>query len=165
VRPRPPASGDDSGEGREGSESPGDRGRGGQILRGARELAGERPLTVTVRGGSMVPLLSDGDRVALAPSRWLLPGDVVAFRAGDGRLVVHRLLGYRWAGGIAIVTRGDASLDPDPPVARDRLLGKVVGPESILPTFAARRRALASYLRLAARALRRRVAGAPRRDA
>ena len=105
----------------------------------------------------MAPLLRDGDRVELAPARWPLPGDLVAFEAGDGRLVVHRLLGYRWtAGGLACVTQGDASPAPDPPVPRARLLGRVVAPAAVLPTAGRRGRAL---LALARRAL----AGAARR--
>jgi hypothetical protein len=135
--------------------------RARRLLRGVRELAGERPLAATVRGGSMAPLLADGDRVELAPARWPLPGDVVAFQAGDGRLVVHRLLGYRWAaGGLACVTQGDASPRPDPPVARARLLGRVVAPARALPTPSARARALAAFARRvlgrAARAFARR---------
>ncbi len=127
-----------------------------RLLRGARELAAERPLAATVRGGSMAPLLADGDRVELAPARWPLPGDVVAFQAVDGRLVVHRLLGYRWwAGGLACVTQGDASPDPDPPVPRRRLLGKVVAPAGALPSLAVRAGAAGAFLRRGLRKLAR----------
>jgi hypothetical protein len=124
--------------------------RARHLLRGVRELAGERPVVATVRGGSMAPLLVDGDRVEIAPARWPLPGDLVAFEAGDERLVVHRLLGYRWAaGGIACVTQGDASPRPDPPVARALLLGRVVAPARVLPTPARRARALGAFARRA----------------
>jgi hypothetical protein len=130
-----------------------------RLLRGARELAAERPLAATVRGGSMAPLLADGDRVELAPARWPLPGDVVAFQAVDGRLVVHRLLGYRWsAGGLACVTQGDASPDPDPPVPRDRLLGRVVAPSGALPSLAVRAGAAGALLRRGLRKLARGLA-------
>lgn len=142
--------------------SPSAAARDRRLLRGVRELARERPLAATVRGGSMAPLLADGDRVELAPARWPLPGDVVAFRAGDGRLVVHRLLGYRWAaGGFACVTQGDASPDPDPPVARERLLGRVVAPASALPSPALRLRALGALLRRALGRLARRSLSLP----
>ena len=121
-----------------------------RLLRGVRELTGEGPLGARVRGGSMAPLLADGDRVELAPARWPLPGDLVAFETGDGRLVVHRLLGYRWtAGGIACVTQGDASPAPDPPVPRSRLLGRVVAPARALPSPARRARALGALARRA----------------
>ncbi len=134
-----------------------------RLLRGVRELAAEAPLGVRVRGGSMAPLLADGDRVELAPVRVPLPGDLVAFEAGDGdggRLVVHRVIGYRWghrgaSGGLACVTQGDASPAPDPPVPRRRLVGRVVAPAAVLPSPARRARALAAFARLAlARAAR-----------
>lgn len=122
-----------------------------RLLRGVRELAAEGPLGVRVRGGSMAPLLKDGHRVEIAPARWPLPGDLVAFEAADGRLVVHRLLGYRWtAGGLACVTQGDASPSPDLPVPRGRLLGRVVAPASVLPSPARRVRALFALARRAA---------------
>ena len=121
-----------------------------RLLRGVRELTREGPLGARVRGGSMAPLLADGDRVELAPARWPLPGDLVAFEAGEGRLVVHRLLGYRWtAGGLACVTQGDASPAPDPPVPRARLLGRVVAPAHALPSPARRARALGAFARRA----------------
>lgn len=119
-----------------------------RLLRGVRELAAEGPLAVRVRGGSMAPLLRDGDRVEIAPARWPLPGDLVAFEAADGRLVVHRLLGYRWtAGGLACVTQGDAGPAPDSPVPRGRLLGRVVAPAQVLPSPARRARALLALAR------------------
>jgi phage repressor protein C with HTH and peptisase S24 domain len=128
------------------------------LERGVRELARERPLAAVVRGGSMAPLLADGDRVELGAVRWPLPGDVVAFATDDGRLVVHRLLGYRfWAGGLACVTRGDASPDLDPPVPRRRLLGRVVAPARALPTPALRGRALLAFCRRACGSLRSRL--------
>ncbi len=148
-RPAAPAAPDD-----------GAGGADGRLLRGVRELARRGPLAATVRGGSMAPLLADGDRVELAPAGWPLPGDVVAFAAADGRLVVHRVLGYRWAaGGIACLTQGDASPDPDPPVPRRRLLGRVVAPARVLPSMATRARAGGAYLRRAWRLLLRRAGG------
>lgn len=92
-----------------------------------RDLAAEAPVDATVRGGSMAPLLRDGDRVRIARARLYLPGDVVAFHAGDGRIVAHRLLGYRLHHGrLAGVTRGDAISQVDPPVPFGQLLGRVV---------------------------------------
>jgi signal peptidase I len=124
-----------------------------------RDLAREAPVTVTVRGGSMSPLLADGDRVEIAPARFYWPGDVVAFRAGDG-LILHRFLGYRRYGGrLAAVTRGDAAPRPDSPVSLDRLLGRVVrvGDRTVrqagLVSLAARARAAAAFLGLAVRRL------------
>jgi hypothetical protein len=122
-----------------------------------RDLAAEAPVDATVRGGSMAPLLRDGDRVRIARARLYLPGDVVAFRAGDGRIIAHRLLGYRLHHGrLACVTRGDAVSQLDPPVPFGELLGRVVSPP--LVSWGTRRRAAAAFLRLVVqRIVRRRV--------
>jgi hypothetical protein len=116
-----------------------------------RDLAREHPVEVTVRGGCMAPLLSDGERVKVAPARFYWPGDVVVFQTADGRLLVHRLLGWRpWAGVLAGVTQGDGCPCHDAPVPRERLLGRVTAPERARPRPADRLRALSTFLRLAA---------------
>ena len=129
-----------------------------------RDLAAQAPVEATVRGGSMAPLLKDGDRVAIARARLYLPGDVVAFRAGDGRIVVHRLLGYRFhLGRLAGVAQGDAAPLPDPPFPLEALLGRVVShPGPLSPWSArwaarwtARWTATAAYLAYLFRAARR----------
>jgi hypothetical protein len=112
-----------------------------------RGLAREGPVEVTVRGGCMAPTFADGERVRVAAARLYLPGDVVVFRAGDGRLVAHRLLGYRpWAGRLALVTRGDACPVHDAPVLLAAVLGRV---EDAHPTLRARLRASRRFLGLA----------------
>lgn len=124
-------------------------------LDAARAAARSGPLTLTVRGVSMAPLLADGERVQVARAAVYWPGDLVAFAAADGRLLIHRLLGYRpWAGGLAAVTRGDACPGPDAPVPLPRLIGRVVGRPDLAPP-AARVRALCGFLGLAARRLKR----------
>jgi hypothetical protein len=121
-----------------------------------RALARERPVEVTVRGGCMAPLLADGERVAVAPARLYWPGDVVVFQAADGRLLVHRLLGFRRAAGaLACVTRGDGVPRHDAPVPLSRVLGRVVAPRRARPAVADRLRAALAFLRLAARRLLR----------
>ena len=126
-----------------------------------RDLAASGPVAATVRGTSMAPLLVDGDRVAIARARLYLPGDVVAFRAGpagEERIVVHRLLGYRLhRGRLACVTQGDASPTPDPPFPLRELLGRVVshpGPAPLAPPRA-RLAAVAAFLRMLVRRLAR----------
>lgn len=99
------------------------------VLRAVRELAREEPVPLTVRGGCMAPVHADGSRVAIVPARVYWPGDVVAFQGPDGRLRLHRFLGYRWSGGrLAGVTRGDGCPAHDPPVPLASLLGRVPGP-------------------------------------
>ena len=131
-----------------------------------RALAAEGPVTATVRGGSMLPRLADGDRVEIARARFYLPGDVVAFHAGEGRIVVHRLLGYRlYRGRLACVTRGDAVPQLDAPVPLGQLLGRVVshpGPAPLAPPRA-RLAALGAFLGLVVRRVGRIVRGRRRR--
>lgn len=91
-------------------------------------LAAGELLWLVVRGGSMAPGLGDGERVAVSAARRLLPGDRVAYADPAGRLVVHRLLGYRlWRGRAALVTRGDAGSQVDLPVPRERVIGRLAG--------------------------------------
>jgi hypothetical protein len=96
------------------------------VFEALRGLAREGEVEVTVRGGCMAPGLADGGRVRVAAARFYLPGDVVVFRAADGHLVVHRLLGYRpFAGRLALVTRGDTCPVHDAPVPLAAVLGRV----------------------------------------
>jgi hypothetical protein len=112
-----------------------------------RGLAREGPVEVRLRGDCMAPRLVDGDRVLVAAARFYAPGDVVVFRAADGRLVAHRLLGYRrHAGALALVTRGDACPVHDAPVPLAAVLGRV---EGIRPTLGDRAAALRRFAALA----------------
>lgn len=115
-------------------------------LEALRGLVREAPVEVTVRGSCMAPRLADGERVRIAAARFCWPGDLVAFQAGDGRLRLHRVLGYRpWQGRIALITRGDRCPCHDSPVPLDRLLGRAAAPVR----FADRLRAGLAALRLA----------------
>lgn len=128
----------------------------GRRVRGLAELAQEGAVPMRVRGGSMAPLLSDGDRLEVGPARRYWPGDVVAFHDAAGRLVVHRLLGW-WplAGRMTLLTAGDAAEAPDPLVPCERLVGRVRGtdaqPAVLAVPPAARARALVRWLGFAAR--------------
>ncbi len=122
-----------------------------EVFATLRAMARERPVEVTVRGGCMAPRLADGDRVEVAPARLYWPGDVLVFRSSDGRLRVHRFLGYRLhAGRLACVTRGDGCACRDFPVPLDGVLGRVAGPGAG-PVL--RLRAALEYLRHALRRL------------
>lgn len=123
-----------------------------QLFAALQRMAREAPVTVCVRGGSMAPRFADGDHVLAAAARVYWPGDVVVFRAADGRLLVHRLLGYRlWKRGLALVTRGDACAGHDAPVP----LGAVLGRVAARPSLGDRGAALLGFLRLALRRLAR----------
>ena len=80
-----------------------------------------------VISGSMVPLIGVGDKVVVRTTRAdrLRRGDVVLY-AVDGTFHTHRLLARRRQGkATLLVTKGDASLTPDPPWREEQLLGKV----------------------------------------
>lgn len=91
-----------------------------------------------VSSGSMAPSLRVGDVLVVAPadSGSIDGGEIVTFhdpRQGD-RLVTHRVVRQNADG--ALVTRGDANLDPDPaPVDPDQVkgVGRVVVPLVGLP--------------------------------
>jgi len=123
------------------------------VFAALKDLALEAPVEVCVRGGCMAPWFADGDRVRVAAARVYWPGDVVVFRAPDGRLLAHRLLGYRpWKGALALVTRGDACAVHDAPVPLDAVLGRVAAAR---PSPAGRATALLRFFDLALRRLRR----------
>jgi len=85
-------------------------------------------LRLRVTGCSMLPSVWPGD-VLLARRLHIAKiskGDIVLFNR-EGRLVAHRMVST--IGGPEdprLITRGDAQLEPDPPVTAAELLGKVV---------------------------------------
>ena len=92
-------------------------------------LASGAPLAFRVRGNSMLPALASGDSIFVrhAEPSDAAPGDVVVF-ARSGHFVAHRVVRRSTeAQGSVLVTRGDACVDDDPPVAQDELLGVVTG--------------------------------------
>jgi SOS-response transcriptional repressor LexA len=97
-------------------------------------LVAEAPLRMQVRGGCMLPTLSDGTWIEVQSQRVYWPGDVLVLLAWDGRVLVHRLLmvyprrsGWRW------LTAADAATRPDASVARSKIIGKAVGVRIPLP--------------------------------
>jgi len=79
-------------------------------------------LHVRAPGGSMLPTIPRGAlvRVGPMPSDGVRVGDVVLALTGDGEPVLHRAIAVRRD---SIVMRGDASINVDPPVPLDRLIG------------------------------------------
>ncbi len=87
-----------------------------------RDLARDGGVEVDVRGSCMAPRIADGQRVRIAAARVYWPGDILAFQSGDGRLRVHRLIGYTPRG---LVTRGDHCPCHDGAVPAGWVLGRV----------------------------------------
>ena len=96
----------------------------------SREVLSEQsPLYFSVRGGSMWPLIRNGDRVLLRRVReeQLERGDIFCFST-PRRWVVHRLIArLREARGeVRLLTRGDANWCSFESTAPDQVQGRVV---------------------------------------
>lgn len=119
------------------------------------ELAAQGPVRVQIRGGCMEPTVADGDSVDVQRSRVYVPGDILAARTRDGRLVAHRFLGYvPTPRGVAYAMQADHSATADGLVLGDDVLGKVV---SARPASVDRVRAAGRFVQLLARAGRSRA--------
>lgn len=119
-----------------------------------RELAASEPVSLTVNGSCMRPTLADGDRIRVRSTRCYLPGDLLAFRRSDGRLLVHRLLGYTIGRrGLRILASGDRLSREDEPVALTQVVGRVIaiGHHRTSVQWVARLRAVLDYLRVTLR--------------
>ncbi len=81
-------------------------------------------------GNSMLPFIRDGDVLLVSPGLETRPGDVVLCRAGDGRLLAHRVARvHRQSHSHSIVLHGDACPWPDGLFPLDNVLGRVVAVE------------------------------------
>ncbi len=85
-------------------------------------LTRESLISFKVASWSMFPTMHKGDLIEIEPAASLQVGDVVVFRCGD-TLVCHRVTEV--LSSQEILTRGDGSTEPDEPVRRADLLGKV----------------------------------------
>ena len=70
----------------------------------------------TVRGGSMAPAVPLGALVLVqhVPASDIVAGDVISFRAPNGTVVTHRVLGRSAGTEPTFITKGDANATPDP---------------------------------------------------
>lgn len=113
------------------------------LLRERASTAGG--LELRAEGSSMAPTIDDGTSLLVEGRQRPRPGEVWAFVADDGRIVVHR----HWRrGAVGHAFRGDANDHADPPVRPDQLIGRI---------DLGRRDRLRGLGRLTIQALRRRV--------
>lgn len=76
------------------------------------------------RGFSMYPFIKDGDVITVSPLRahGLRVGEVAAFRSGEDRLVIHRVIAAK---GVEYEVRGDNCPHSDAHVPAESILGVV----------------------------------------
>lgn len=81
----------------------------------------------------MEPEVDDQAAVRVKRTRFLIPGDVVAFRDPQrDRLVVHRFLGYvRRRGAWRLLIKADRGARPDPLVETTCMLGKAIARDGV----------------------------------
>jgi Peptidase S24-like len=84
----------------------------------------KRELRVRFGGASMMPTIAPGSEVLLRCGLGPAPGEIAAFMLGN-RLIVHRVIA-RSPAGTWVLTRGDASAIPDPPIRETAVIGTVV---------------------------------------
>lgn len=97
-------------------------------LLSAEILQSGRSLRFQARGGSMAPLVRDGDVLLVAPvdSHAVRMGDLVLFRGSHGNVVVHRVIRVEnGAGGRRFTLQGDAVSLPDGVVLGADIYGRV----------------------------------------
>ena len=98
------------------------------VVRALCEWAAESPVRLRISGDCMAPLLESGAMIHVTRRRFYWPGDPLVVYAPDGRLLVHRLLGFyprsrrlRW------LTQADNARWPDAAVPVERIIGRVCG--------------------------------------
>lgn len=95
-------------------------------------------------GRSMFPAIADGDTVELKPASSIRKGEVVLVATEDG-LRTHRIINET---DCRVLTQGDACLQPDKPIDRSSVIGRVTRVITVRPRT----------LRSSLRALFRRIA-------
>jgi len=92
-----------------------------------RRRVGESGLDLPVSGSSMRGAIESGSVVRILSSGHPRPGEVWAFVGDDGRIIVHRI---RSIDADTVTHRGVGNRRDDQPVARDRLVGRVISATS-----------------------------------
>ena len=119
-----------------------------------KSFAQEGPVTVVVDGDCMQQTIPSGARLLLEFKRNYWPGDVIAFKRNDDKIVCHRLLGYApGRNGWRVITRAENTDQVDVPVNVGHVLGKVISvdDEPFQPQLKTRFRAAANYFYAVAR--------------
>jgi len=90
-------------------------------------------LRFQARGGSMYPLIRDGDILEVQPIEVgkVRVGDVIFFRGHRGNMLAHRLVRMTQAenGEPTLIAKGDTASQFDQPVRPEQLFGKVTSIE------------------------------------
>jgi hypothetical protein len=101
-----------------------------QLQRTAVDSSVESPLlAVSVMGSSMFPVLVSRDKVLVKKSaiEELATGDIIVWSRDSFQRIAHRVLSIDASSTPPLITtKGDLCLDPDHPIAFDRVLGKIV---------------------------------------
>jgi signal peptidase I len=101
-----------------------------QFLAIAREiLVSGHSLQFRARGGSMRPLIRDGDLLEIAPLQpnQLSRGDILLYQHSSSQLLVHRLVGIEKTGQqTRLLMQGDAVVHTDGWSTSEQVLGRVV---------------------------------------
>jgi hypothetical protein len=94
-------------------------------------------MILRIRGTSMQPTLREGDWVEVAQGGACATGSVAGVRTGDGRLIIHRIIGTaEMPSGLRVITRGDNRERPDPPWVPEQIIGpvtRVIRPDGAFP--------------------------------
>ena len=119
-----------------------------------KTFAQEGPLTVVVNGNCMQRTIAEGSRLRLENKRGYWPGDVIAFKRNDGKIVSHRFLGYAPSrNGWRVITRAENTREVDAPVFVRCVLGKVTSVNDVAfhPGIKDRARAVIQFIAAVAR--------------
>jgi signal peptidase I len=88
-----------------------------------------KQIKIEARGYSMYPTIKQGNTVyieAYSKLEEVLVGDVIAWKKGSN-IILHRVINIYGSGNNTFFeTRGDGSLNTDPPLTYDKILGKAV---------------------------------------
>jgi hypothetical protein len=95
-------------------------------------LAEGKVIRARAEGFSMYPFIRPGSMILLGPvndETILSPGEIIAWKRESG-FVLHRLVSIiRNDSETLYITRGDSCMNPDPPVKRDQISGRVLSVE------------------------------------